>query len=173
MFFFRLLNFFKKSPESSSFLYRNIFSILKHSLKSIGGEEDDLKNFERVSQDKFLQRQFSQNVHASYFQNLEAARYRDAKIVLRKGTNFRADLMFYSVVVGFVASTFVVIFFKNSLSPDGIAFFSALAGISGSFLRDIFGFEFGTHSLSCKSDDFFDDFADDEVQKSIDFSLES
>lgn len=161
MFLFRFLKLCTKVPSSSHFIYRNLFSILKHSLHTIGGDEEILSNFDKIQKDKRLQEQFSKVFYRSYLNNCGTARSRDIQILRRNGHNYRADFMFYTVVFGFIISSVLILFFKHRLSPDGIAIVSAVAGVSGGCLKEVFGFEFGSNDhLSLKSSDYILDECD-------------
>ncbi|WP_342262039.1 hypothetical protein [Alphaproteobacteria bacterium endosymbiont of Tiliacea citrago] len=148
---FKIFSLFKGVSIPTSFILKNFFSILKFSLKAIGGENDDVKNFEKIYGDKRLQQQFSKLFHNSYNNSIEAARSRDAQIIIRNGRNLRADIMFYSLIVCFVFSSVLVVFFRNRLQSEYVAVFSALVGISGSCLHEIFGFEFGKNDFASKN----------------------
>lgn len=162
MFLLKLFSFFQKTPAAGVFLCNNLFAILKDSLRTVGGDKDDMKNFSKIRRNTKLQNQFSKVFSNAYLHSVSAARARDAQIILRRGCNNRADFIFYSIVVGFMLSTFVIVFFKHKLSSDGLAFCSAIAGVSAGCLRDIFGFEFGVRPFEMKSREY----ALDESDKS-------
>lgn len=88
------------------------------------------------------------------------ARARDIEVrKLSGGENDRANLMIIGDIIGLVACTVVLVFFRKDLPGEVVGIVSTIAGIFGACLRDAHQFEFGSSRSSQRKDDVIGEIA--------------
>ena len=97
---------------------------------------------------------FLLSLEALHQKSVDAARMRDVTLASLglMGSTRRADWMVIMAALGLCVGLFILAFFGDSLSGEGVGIISTISGIFGSCLKDAFGFEFGSSRGSREKD---------------------